>query len=466
LSIYKACDIRGDATRELSPDLYYRWGRFLGSSLEPGSTFITGGDVRPSTPAFLKAFIDGLQEAGLAVIDLGIVPTPIVYFAKRARNASACAIVTASHSPSNLNGLKWMLGDLPPTENDIRQLREKTERFDRTQSNPQAGSIEKADISVEYLGWLKVAFRDLAPSGRMYVVLDPGNGCWAGVARRFLREVFPETDFTAVHDEPDGTFPHRHPDSARRENLQHLVETVRSQHADLGVAFDGDGDRVAFVDSEGALLSAEETTWVLLRSFGDTLQSKPFVHDLKFSDLIPQTAKDLGANPMVERSGHAFIRTRMLKAEAAFGAEISGHYFYQDLAGGDDGLYTACRMISYLTRSGKPLADHRRACPRVFITPDLRLSPPDGDHERIIAEVKATFPDHPQSFVDGVRVDFPEGWGLLRSSVTEDTLTFRFEGQSQMDLAKIVLEFCEKLPEIGRELRKQFEQSKGTDGES
>ena len=455
MRVYKACDIRGDAAAELSPELYQRWGQILGARLEPGAFFVVGGDVRPSTPAFLEALIEGLCQAGVQVVDLGVVPTPMVYFAQRLQQAPGGAVVTASHSPPAINGLKWMVGDLPPDEAEVQALAKSA----AARSGPCAGSAGERrhlDIAPHYRTWLKQSWGREASSTGGRVVLDPGNGCWAGRCLSYLEQVFPGVFFLAIHDHPDGTFPERGPDCSRPAHLRALSEAVRQQEADLGIAFDGDGDRVTFVDNEGRVLKAEETTWILLQSLGDELRGRPFIYDIKFSDRIAEAARELGAQPRAQRSGHAFIRTSMIQDQARFGAEISGHYFYQELQGGDDGLLTACRMVRYLAAAGTPLADMRRECPPVWMTGDLRLEVEAGEQDEVIQQVQRGFSHCPQSFVDGVRVDFPEGWGLLRKSVTEDKLTCRFEGDTRASLERIVTEFRAHLGGAGDELWEHY----------
>jgi len=451
VSVYKPCDIRGPIS-ELSPDLYGRWGRILGAGLPAGSEFVAGGDVRETTGTYLAALVEGLAQAGMRVVNLGVRPTPVVYFEKRRREAAGCAIVTASHSPPDMNGLKWMAGDRPPTERDVATLEEAAARG--AVEVRQRGDILPGDATA-YEQWITERWRGSDVSPDFYVILDPGNGCWSTTCLRLVRRAFPETMLSIIHDIPSGEFPERNPDCARPEYLAELAEAVVEHGADLGVAFDGDGDRVAFVDCDGHVLSAEEATWVLMRTLDTGFQGRPFVYDIKFSDQMGAGAAQLGGVPMAERSGHAFIRTRMLDEGAAFGAEISGHYFYEELQGGDDGLFTACRMIAHVGTSGTTLADMRRSCPPIYMTPDLRVNVP-ADHPAFLEHVQKTFGDLPQTHVDGVRVEFPHGWALIRSSVTEHKLTVRFEGDSQDDLEGIVRDVCEGLPEIALEVCEEY----------
>ncbi len=459
MSIYKPCDIRGCAARELTPELYRAWGRTLGRQVEPMAKFVVGGDVRSSTPPFLAALVDGLCDAGVDLVDLGTLPTPMIYYAKQRLAAAGCAIVTASHNPADVNGLKWMIGDRPPLQKEVRALKRGTDVPGRKAGRRPKGSRRTLDISYDYVSWLQMIWVDTPPLARP-VVLDTMHGAWACRARRYLQAVFPRTLFSAVHDTPNGSFDGHSPDCAQPERLEELGKEVYQRRACLGIAFDGDGDRVAFVDDEGTHLSAEETTWVFLQSLAPDLPGQRFVYDVKFSDRVPETARQLGAEPLVERSGHAFIRNRMLRTGARFGAEVSGHYFFRDLAGGDDGLFAACWMIACLARSRVgSLAELRRACPQVFMTPDLRV--PAGARQRqvVIQRVRRQWAGCPQSDVDGVRITFPDGWALVRGSVTEQVLTFRFEAADWTALAGLVKRVCNDLPEMGSAIWNRYRQA-------
>ncbi|MHC4177804.1 MAG: phosphohexomutase domain-containing protein [Planctomycetota bacterium] len=460
MSIYKPCDIRGNAAEELTPALYRAWGRLLGNRVEPGAKFVVGGDVRRSTPEFLAALIGGLCQSGVDVVDLGLLPTPMIHYARDRLRAAGCAIVTASHNPAEINGLKWMIGDVPPTEEDVEALRPGVETPGPQLAGRLPTTPRSLDVSFDYVAWLQETWVE-AIWGQRHVVLDPMHGCWARRARRYLQAVFPQCLFSAVHDEPDAAFCGRSPDCSRPQLLEELCETVYRQRAHLGLAFDGDGDRVALVDDKGLVLSAEEATWCLLQSFGTQLRNEPFVYDLKFSDRVPEAARQLGAEPVAERSGHTFIRARMLQTGALFGAEVSGHYFFRALRGGDDGLYTACRLIAHLAQSGETLSELRRECPGVFMTPDLRVALAPERQQRVIDRVRAAWSEHPQTTIDGVRVDFPDGWALVRSSVTEPALTVRFEASDLGWLEELVRRFCGALDDVGDELWARYEAAMG-----
>jgi phosphomannomutase/phosphoglucomutase len=318
------------------------------------------------------------------------------------------------------------------------------------------GTVHPYDISAEYCTWLRGIpfFHGVKPS--FHILIDAGNGCWSQRAAAYAKAVFPHLRIETIHDIADGRFPNRSADVAKPEYLIKLREMVIESGADLGIAFDGDGDRVAFVDEKGHALSAEETTWVLLLSFWDGLRDRAFVYDIKFSDHMAEGARALGGEPQVERSGHAFIRRRMMDEGGIFGAEISGHYFYGDLNGGDDGLYSALRMIAHLAFAEQSLAALRNTCPLIAMTPDLRLPCDATMQEAILDQVRAAFADCPQTTIDGIRIDFPDGWALVRRSVTEPALTFRFEGKDDKSLDRLVREFCDRVPAAGNGLAKQF----------
>ena len=458
MSVYKPCDIRGHYPSDLSPELYRSWGRALGRQVEQGSKFVVGGDVRLSTQNLLASLIEGLSQNPIDVVDVGELPTPMVYYAKRRLKASGCAIVTASHNPPDFNGLKWMLGDTPPTPGEVELLKSEAEEASRSESSDGKGSVRSLDVSFDYVAWLQETWVE-GLAAQSHIVLDPRHGCWAGRARQYLQAVFPSVIISAIHDTPDAVFGGCSPDCSRPELLDELGREVDRQRAQLGIAFDGDGDRVAFVDEQGVALSAEEATCVLLGSFGPGLENEPFVHDLKFSDRVGEAATRLGGKPLAERSGHAFIRNRMIRSGAAFGAEVSGHYFFRAIAGGDDGLFTACWLIDYLACDGRTLGQLRSRCPKVFVTPDLRVPVDPDTRSAVIRQVRSTWSEYPQSSVDGVRVDFPDGWALARSSVTEPAMTFRFEAGDADALHGLVEKFCDALPDVGDVVWLEYEAS-------
>jgi phosphomannomutase / phosphoglucomutase len=428
----------------LTPEMYRRWGTALGLQIKPDEKFVVGGDIRGSTPDYLEALIDGLAETGIDTINLGQLPTPMIYHAKRRLRAAACAIVTASHNPAFVNGLKWMIGNCPPAPGDVDAMRRSADIASpqgRTRREPRT-----LDISFDYVANLQETWLD-AMNAQLHLVIDPMHGCWAGRARKYLHAIFPQCLFTTIHDRPEDNFAGQTPDCSQSPLLHELGEVVYRERAHAGLAFDGDGDRLAVIDENGTPLSGEETAWMLLDDFGEAIQGRRFVHDLKFSERLVEHARELGAEPVAERSGHAFIRAKMVETGALFGAEVSGHYFFESLDGGDDGFYTACRLIAHLARTGKPLSKLRQKCPTIYITPDLRLFVPREAQAEVLENVRTAWESFEQTPIDGIRIATPSGWILVRPSVTEEALTFRFESIDWPALDDLVERFAHTLPE-------------------
>jgi phosphomannomutase len=451
VSIYKPCDIRGDAAKELTPEMYHRWGYALGTQVESSEKFVVGGDTRRSTPDFLAALVEGLSQAGVDTVDLGQLPTPMVYHAKRRLKAAACAIVTASHNPVFVNGLKWMIGDRPPAPSDVESMRRIAER-PSSQDHRVPKPPRSMDISFDYVANLQETWIETM-NAQLNVALDPMFGSWAGKCRRYLHAIFPQCLFSTIHDVAEEDFAGQTPDCSQPALLTELGDAVYRERASLGMAFDGDGDRLALVDENGMPLSGEEAAWVLLDSFGEELRGEKFVYDLKFSERLLERARKLGAEPVAERSGHSFIRAKMVETGAIFGAEVSGHYFFRALDGGDDGFYAACRVIAHLARCGDSLGEIRRRCPAIFITPDLRLSVSRQSQAEILESVHAAWESFEHTTTDGIRIETPSGWILVRPSVTEEALTFRFESIDWDALDDLVDRFSNSLPdELGDRL--------------
>ncbi|WP_319586087.1 phosphomannomutase/phosphoglucomutase [uncultured Desulfobulbus sp.] len=448
MSIYKACDIRGIYGTDLTDNDAYLIGRAMGAILS-SKDVVVGGDVRISTPALKEALIKGLLASGSNVVDVGIVPTPVYYYAKSLLNIEAGVMVTASHNPPKFNGFKPALGSLPITEAEIQNILS----IVREGSFPDdIGVLKTYDIIPEYLKYIASISPKPSNAGTLKVVVDCGNGCFSEIAPSILKNVGYITE--SLFCVPDGSFPNRSPNSAVAANLKVLTSTVVESGADLGVAFDGDGDRVSFIDSKGRMLSADKCIVVLA---GMMLADNPggkIVYDLKCSSIVPESVSRAGGIPLAERSGHTFIKTRMIRDEGLFGGEISGHYFYKELHGGDDGLYTALKLAGYLAETGLPLSDLADSIPEYAITPDIRL-PYDGDRKAVIEKIAAGFPDEMVSRIDGVKINFTNGWGLARISVTEPVITLRFEAAKPDLLVDIINEFLAPVPEISDSVIKE-----------
>jgi phosphomannomutase/phosphoglucomutase len=464
VSIYKSCSVRGRVESELSPELYRRWGCALGMQLPEGAKYVVGGDVRLSTPGYLSALMEGLCRAGLDVVDVGILPTPMIHHARLRLRAGGCAIVTASRHPATDNGLQWMLDGRLPGPRDVEAMRSAAESPLTETGRPETVP-RPLDVSFDYVANLQETWVE-AMGSSLHVVLDPMHGGWSGKARRYLHAIFPQCLFTTIHDESDGRFDGHAPDCSNHGLLHELSETVYRERADLGVAFDGDGGRLALVDNLGVPLNPEEAACVLWETFPEARrQGRPFVYDPRFSDRLPERAKILGAEPVIERSGEAFLHARMIESGALFGAELSGRYFYEALKGGNDGLYSACRVIALLGRCGRSLADWRRRCPAVYMTPDLCLAASPAAQPAILEGLRTAWAGFPQRMFDGLRIDTPAGRIMVRASEADAALCFRFESLDWPALDDLVDRFCRTLPELGDKLREEYSAAMTTAGE-
>jgi len=456
MSIFKACDIRGAYPAELDETLYARLGRAIRSLLREQADaphVLAAGDVRPSTPALKAALIEGLADTGCRVSDLGIVPTPVAYFAARRLRPDALAIVTASHNPAGDNGLKLTLGPLPITEEQMARV-EQTLASGRFVEGK--GEVTKLAVEDDYVEWLCASAK---PGEDLRLVLDCGNGTSSHLAPRVLRRL--GYDVVELFCTPDGAFPNRSPNPSVPENLGALSHAVRRSGAALGVALDGDGDRLALVDDLGRPLTGDQAILLLAQHILGPVRSAAFrpsppapgvrsaafrpypgaaeekiraeartpskvVLDLKCSRAVLDAVAACGGVPILERSGHTFIKTRMITDDAAFGGELSGHFFYRELDGGDDGLYSILRAAELARESSRPISAIVDAMPRYAITPDIRIPYTAGDGPRRLDDIAAAATGD-VTRLDGVRIAYPDGWGLARCSVTEPLLTFRFE---------------------------------------
>jgi len=432
MSIFKACDIRGRYGPDLDSEVARSLGLAVGTELS-GQTAVVGGDLRPSTEPLKTALVQGMVKAGCRVVDVGVLPTPAFYFAKDYLGAEGGVMVTGSHNPPGDNGFKISLGRWPITQEELASLERRMVSRDFVQG---AGGYERAEVVRHYTTSIKKQICQLPEVGGLKVVVDAGNGCYAEIAPQVFRDLGHEV--VELYCEPDGRFPGRSPNPAVAANLKTLGETVVQSGADLGAAFDGDGDRVVFVDERGRVVESDRSIVLLVRYL---LRHVPgeVVYDLKCSSVVPEAVRQAGGLPVMERSGHAFIKTTLLRRKAVLGGEISGHFFFGDL-GRDDGLYAALLILHILAEDGRGLAALADTVLRYPITPDIRLPCPPEEAQAIIRELEGAFAGEPAcevSTLDGIRIAWPDGWALARPSVTEPLITLRFEAHSEGRLAEI-----------------------------
>ncbi|MGB0935384.1 MAG: phosphomannomutase/phosphoglucomutase [Alphaproteobacteria bacterium] len=432
-TIIRAYDIRGIVGETLHPRDAWAIGRVFGNLC--GQDVIVGMDGRHSSPQLAENLIKGLTEAGVHVKNIGICATPEVYYTQQALSARGAIMITGSHNPPQHNGLKFVLDSAPFYGKDLEELaRTAQHHFPEAAKHP--GSHEK--IPTTYLKSLISEAGRIADSSKLKIAWDPGNGATGDTIQQLLSHL--PGEHILINGTIDGDFPAHHPDPSKPENMQQLSDLVKSQACDLGIAFDGDGDRVGFIDDNGQMLFGDQTLAFLA---ADVLQHNPnaeILFDCKCSQNTIQDIVDNGGKPVMLASGHSNIKTHLKKCGAPFAGEYSGHFFFADRAPGyDDGIYTALRFIQSLIAFGKPLSQWLQSRPAIFNTPELSYPTADERKSAVIEQVKQNLTSDSIAYndIDGVRVSYDHGWWLLRPSNTQAVLTARVEANSKENLLSL-----------------------------
>lgn len=438
-AIFRAYDIRGVVTDTLTPDVVREVGRAFGSeALARGQkTVAIGRDGRLSGPALAKALTEGLRSTGVDVIDIGMVPTPVLYFATYHLDTGTGIMITGSHNPPEYNGLKMMIGGDALFGDGIQGLRE---RLENGQLDSGSGSYEQKDILEDYLARI---VGDIKLERALKIAYDCGNGVAGAAAPQLFERLGCET--TGLFTEVDGNFPNHHPDPAKPENLKDLITTINSDDYAVGLAFDGDGDRVGVIDNTGELIWPDRQLVLFAQ---DVLERNPgarIIYDVKCSKVLPDAIRAAGGEPEMYKTGHSFIKKRLKETGAALGGEMSGHIFFKERwYGFDDALYAAARLLEILSKTDKSASEIFGAIPNSINTPELNVSfDEDGtQHAYVEAFTKqAKFDGATLTTIDGVRADYTDGFGLLRASNTTPSLVIRFEADDHDALARIQEEF-------------------------
>jgi len=426
-TIFREYDIRGVADTDLGSEDVEQLGLGLGTYLRrhSGININLGRDVRVSGPRLHDALLKGLMGSGCHVTDIGIVPTPLLYYSAKHLHADGALMITGSHNPPEYNGFKTVCGEGALYGETIQAVYRLIEAgdFDRGE-----GSVKTYDIVTPYVDEIAKQFHF---SRRIKIVSDAGNGTAGPVMHRLLAKL--DVEVHEMFYEPDGRFPNHHPDPTVPANLQKLVDAVKERGADLGLAFDGDADRIGAVDEHGAAIYGD----MLLLIYGrEILTRKPgatFIGEVKCSQLLYDELNRLGGNAIMYKTGHSLIKAKMKEEHAELAGEMSGHMFFADrYYGYDDALYASCRLIEIVAASGKPLSAQLSGLPKMVSTPEIRVDCSDEAKFDVVARVAAHFKKIRKTVdIDGVRVVFPNGWGLLRASNTQPVLVMRFEASSE-----------------------------------
>jgi phosphomannomutase/phosphoglucomutase len=431
-TIFREYDIRGIADEELLDPWIVELGRALGTFLQrhAGKNINLGRDCRLSSPRLRDALMAGMKASGCDVTDIGIVPTPLLYYSVFHLQAAGGVMITGSHNPREYNGFKVMCGGSTIHGEEIQQVRQIIEREDYA-SGP--GTEKAFDIVTPYVDEITSLFHF---ERKVKLVADGGNGVGGPVFHRMIEKLNVEAREQFV--EMDGNFPNHDPDPTQPKNLEQLIAAVREQPVDLGIAFDGDSDRIGAVDEQGNVVFGD----MLLLIYGrEILARKPgatIIGEVKCSQVLYEELRKAGGNPIMWKTGHSLIKAKMKETHAELAGEMSGHMFFADgYYGFDDALYAACRLLDIVSKSGKPLSAQLADIPSLVSTPELRFDCPDETKFAVVGRVKEHFQALYEVLdVDGARINFAKGWGLVRASNTQPVLVMRFEAESLELLAE------------------------------
>ncbi|NOX75234.1 MAG: phosphomannomutase/phosphoglucomutase [Gammaproteobacteria bacterium] len=437
-SIFKAYDVRGIVDETLTEEAVYWIGRALGAEAEArGEQHIyVARDGRLSGPKLIAALKRGLTEAGRDVTDLGMAPTPVLYYAAYELGTGSGIMITGSHNPPQYNGLKMVLGGTTLSGPDIQALRKRIEAGNFTEGS---GKVATADVGTQYIERIT---SDIKLAKPMKVIVDCGNGVAGGVAPQLLRALGCEV--TELFCEVDGNFPNHHPDPSKPENLVDLKQALAEHDADIGLAFDGDGDRLGVVTPTGNVIWADRQMMLYAQ---DVLSRNPgaeIIYDIKCTTNLHKIIEQAGGKATMWKTGHSFIKAKLKESGAALAGEMSGHIFFKERwYGFDDATYTASRLLEILSKDSRPADDIFNALPDNINTPELNFTTPEGENHPLVDRLvaSANFPGAKITTIDGLRVDFEDGFGLVRASNTTPCLVFRFEATNEAALARIQDDF-------------------------
>jgi len=435
-AIFREYDIRGITGRDLTPDVADAIGRAYAALLRErniAGTIAVGRDNRPSGDALHERLVRALVESGIDVVDIGVVPTPLAYWAQHNLGVVGGIQITGSHNPPEYNGFKLGVGTRSIYGADIQRLYEIAVAGEFPKGE---GSVRSEPVIDRYVQ--DVARRIGRLSRPLRIVADAGNGAGALVAPQLFAALGVET--TCLFCESDGTFPNHHPDPTVPKNLEALIAEVQKGGYDLGVAFDGDADRIGLVDATGDIIWGDYLLILYARDvLARTGGGQSIIFDVKCSQALDDAIRNAGGKPVMWKTGHSLIEEKMHETHAPIAGEMSGHMFFgEGWYGFDDALYGAARVLRIVADSGKPLRDLLADVPRFVSTPEIRVDCPDDQKFAVVSDAVTYFGNKYHTIgVDGVRVIYPNGWGLLRASNTQPVIVTRFEAKTQHDLDQI-----------------------------
>jgi len=452
-SIFRAYDIRGIVGQTLTPDVVYAIGLSIGSEARARKqqTVVVGRDGRLSGPQLIKALSKGLCDSGCDVIDVGAVPTPVLYFATYYLKTHSGVMLTGSHNPPDYNGLKIMLDGETLADKAIYKLYERIQTRDFTQGQGQLTTHEIIPAYIERIT------SDIKLARPLKVVVDCGNGIAGSVAPQLLKKLGCEV--IELFCEVDGNFPNHHPDPSEPKNLQDLIKTVRAQKADVGLAFDGDADRLGVVTEQGEIIWADRQLMLFAKDILTRNPGAQIIFDVKCTSHLAKVIRENGGEPIMWKTGHSLIKAKLRETQAAMAGEMSGHLFFKERwYGFDDGIYSAVRLLEILAKDKRSISTIFKALPDSVNTPELKLPMAEERKFAFMEDFKnqAKFNNGTANTIDGLRVDFADGWGLIRPSNTTPYLILRFEASDEAGLKRIQALFREQLLALDNQLKLPF----------
>jgi len=443
-SIFRAYDIRGIVDQTLTEDSVYAIGRAIGSlAIVKGEKQIAvGRDGRLSGPTLAAALCKGILAVGCDVIDLGVIPTPLLYYATYVLDTRSGVMLTGSHNPPDYNGLKIMIDGHTLAEEGIQELYQRIVENNFAQ-RANVGTLTHLDIIERYM---TEVMSNIVLKRPLKIVVDCGNGVAGNVAPELFRRLGCE-----VHElfcDIDGMFPNHHPDPSQVENLDDLIQTVRAVSADIGLAFDGDGDRLGVVTAKGEIIWPDRQIMLYAQAVLADYPGATIIYDVKCSNHLEKVIRDAGGKPLMWKTGHSLIKAKLAETQAAFAGEMSGHIFFNDRwYGFDDAIYSAARLLQILAMHTSDSDTVFEKIPNSVNTPELKVLVPDNEKFLLMQYLKthANFGSGEINMIDGLRISFPDGWGLVRPSNTTPCLILRFEADTTIALERIKALFRENL---------------------
>jgi phosphomannomutase/phosphoglucomutase len=451
--VFREYDIRGLTSTELTPEFAEALGRGFAAYLLqkcPGAQSIAlGRDHRTSSPGLAQAFSRGVRARGVDVWSIGIVPTPLTYFAANTLPVDGLCMITGSHNPPEYNGFKVGIGKSTLAGPEVQELKQHA-LAQEPSGAAHPGHESEFDVVTPYLHFVT---QTLECARRLKVVVDAGNGTGGTVAPRLLRALGHEV--VELFCDLDGTFPNHHPDPTVPENLRDLQEKVRSSKADLGIAFDGDADRVGAVDEQGNILWGDQLMILFARDLLPHHPGAAIISEVKCSQTMYDDIEARGGRAIMWKAGHSLIKAKMKEEHALLAGEMSGHIFFKHrYYGYDDGIYSAARLLELLARDGRPLSRMLDGIPKTFCSPEIRKDFPEEKKFQAVERAKEKLRKVGRTIeVDGVRVVVPGGWGLIRASNTQPLLVLRWEAQSEEKMAELQRLIEGTVEEVRKELQ-------------